>query len=732
MLPAAALWLGVTLALGASTTGYDLAPLGPEAAPMVRAWEALSSGDAAARRQALRAVEEWGRGAGSDADAHARAIAIWLGARLAHAQGDPSRLEPAIGILGESSLADPLRLELAEHLRAKGKRAEASRRLLEVSPSSPLFPTALARAVAIGLDRQSWPRLQAVLERSMRGTDRLAVILAAARLQPAKEAARQRLLELWWADPDSELGVDAFAAIRRQLPRALHLSLRVAHIAFDARKHGAQSAGRELARLRPRSGQDRDALAFGRAVLASVDPAQRERALDKIDALRVRLGRGAFAPFFEFGRARVLERLDRPQDAIAALQALTRSHPEHFLAARAHLEAALLLHERGESERARALYVELADRAHRGPAAREAVWQAGFAAFRSGDPAAALRYLTRLGASYGAELEALGITWEERASYWRGRALIAMGRLEDGRLVLRDLRLRFPAGWYAILAADRLREVGAAATEDTDPTIPARPTLDLGIALVRLGADALALAELEHRWRAGELAGSSRWLLAELYRKQGQPAQAAGVLKQHGVPAVPPSRAPETFGPLYRLAYRAELEQAAQENRLPPALLAGVCHIESRFNPAARSGPGAIGLTQLMPTTAEEVGRLLGIPVSPARLTDPGVNLRLGGRLLAELLALFRDHPALALAGYNAGAGAAKAWWRDKKGLETDVFVELIPYAQARNFVRRVVAVAEIYGTLHGLPGVPLAIPKRLPEDLGPFFEARRTSPPTP
>lgn len=105
---------------------------------------------------------------------------------------------------------------------------------------------------------------------------------------------------------------------------------------------------------------------------------------------------------------------------------------------------------------------------------------------------------------------------------------------------------------------------------------------------------------------------------------------------------------------------------------LPPGLVIGVMRTESGFNPAAVSARGAIGLMQLMPATALELG------VDPH---DPQQNTEGGVKYLRNLLARYEDRPdqvLLALAAYNAGAGAVEKF----KGVP--------PYRETREYILKV------------------------------------------
>jgi soluble lytic murein transglycosylase-like protein len=96
--------------------------------------------------------------------------------------------------------------------------------------------------------------------------------------------------------------------------------------------------------------------------------------------------------------------------------------------------------------------------------------------------------------------------------------------------------------------------------------------------------------------------------------------------------------------------WRAAFRAAADDARLPVSLLAAVAHVESRFQPGARSAKGAVGLLQLMPQTAA------ALRVDPAR---PEANILGGARFLRAMLDRFGSSD-LALAAYNAGPAAVE------------------------------------------------------------------------
>lgn len=119
-----------------------------------------------------------------------------------------------------------------------------------------------------------------------------------------------------------------------------------------------------------------------------------------------------------------------------------------------------------------------------------------------------------------------------------------------------------------------------------------------------------------------------------------------------------------------RARYAPIFAEAAALYRLPVAFLHAVAHVESSFDPTALSGDGAMGLMQLMPFTAREMG------ITDAR--DPRQNIFGGARFLRLLANQWRGNLVLTIAAYNAGSGAVRKY----RGIP--------PFAETQRYVRRV------------------------------------------
>jgi soluble lytic murein transglycosylase len=156
------------------------------------------------------------------------------------------------------------------------------------------------------------------------------------------------------------------------------------------------------------------------------------------------------------------------------------------------------------------------------------------------------------------------------------------------------------------------------------------------------------------------------------------------------------------------------VEQWARASSIDPNLLQALMREESRFNPSARSTTGALGLTQLMPRTAQEValGLKLG-RVDPRMLHRPTLNIRLGAAYLAELLSEFEGSMVRAVAAYNAGPVAVWRWVRARPDEEVDEWVETIPISETRDYVKRVLGSYGAYRLVYGGAAAPLDGPTR-------------------
>ena len=158
----------------------------------------------------------------------------------------------------------------------------------------------------------------------------------------------------------------------------------------------------------------------------------------------------------------------------------------------------------------------------------------------------------------------------------------------------------------------------------------------------------------------------------------------------------------------YPQPFKEMVERYAGEADLAPEILYALIRTESYFKPDIVSSSGAVGLVQLMSATAEEMAGRIARAGPDYRaggldLKDPEVSIHIGSYYLSYLNAQMGS-PLLALLAYNGGMGRVRTWLaadRRQGGLPEDLFLETIEYTETRDYGRKVLAAAAIYGYLY-------------------------------
>jgi soluble lytic murein transglycosylase len=140
----------------------------------------------------------------------------------------------------------------------------------------------------------------------------------------------------------------------------------------------------------------------------------------------------------------------------------------------------------------------------------------------------------------------------------------------------------------------------------------------------------------------------------------------------------------------YPMAFWDDVEKASKKHDIDPMIALSVMREESRFDPDARSVAGARGLMQLMPHTAYRLDKSVRLGISKdSQINDARNNIHLGVYYLKSLFKEFKSLPYV-LAAYNAGEVIVKKWEQQSNHKAADEFIEDIPYAETRNYVKKV------------------------------------------
>ncbi|MEO3429762.1 lytic transglycosylase domain-containing protein [Pelagibius sp. CAU 1746] len=326
-----------------------------------------------------------------------------------------------------------------------------------------------------------------------------------------------------------------------------------------------------------------------------------------------------------------------------------------------------------------------------GAAFAEGEWLGGWMALRYlKKPAVAYEHFIRLHDGVSSEIS------KSRGAFWAGEAASELGRTQDA-MQWYGKAAAYPATFYGQLASQRMgverQPVLAALTAMPAPRRAAFEASELVAAIRLLGElDQPRLQNLFFaRLRQDAKDEFDHRLIIELaneVERQDLAIRTAKTARRNG-------------HDLHLLLYP---KRALPVGPAPEAaLVLAVMRQESEFYPKARSPVGALGLMQLMPATARQTARGLGIPFNRDRLTsDPDYNLRLGQAFLKELLEQFDGSYILALAAYNAGPARAERWikeYGDPRDPKVDAinWIERIPFSETRNYVQRILESLVVY-----------------------------------
>lgn len=165
----------------------------------------------------------------------------------------------------------------------------------------------------------------------------------------------------------------------------------------------------------------------------------------------------------------------------------------------------------------------------------------------------------------------------------------------------------------------------------------------------------------------------------------------------------------------FPVAYQDSVSEQAGKTGLESEWILSLIRQESAFAPDARSPAGALGVMQLMPGTARQVSRQLGIPYRWHSLLDPAHNIQLGSHYLAGLYDEFGHNAVVATAAYNAGPHRARRWLPEDSPMRSDVWIETIPFRETRNYVKNVLTYKAIYREHLGLDARLSSLPALIP-----------------
>jgi soluble lytic murein transglycosylase len=162
----------------------------------------------------------------------------------------------------------------------------------------------------------------------------------------------------------------------------------------------------------------------------------------------------------------------------------------------------------------------------------------------------------------------------------------------------------------------------------------------------------------------------------------------------------------------FPMPYQSAVVARSQAIGLDPAYVYGLIRQESRFIMDARSGVGASGLMQVMPATARWTAKKIGLNgFTPAQLNERDTNITIGTAYLKLALDDFAGSMPMAAAAYNAGPSRPRNW-RNGPVLDAAIWAENVPFAETRDYVKKVLSNTTNYAAV--LTGQPQSLKSRL------------------
>ena len=289
-----------------------------------------------------------------------------------------------------------------------------------------------------------------------------------------------------------------------------------------------------------------------------------------------------------------------------------------------------------------------------------------------------------------------------KGMYWAGRAAEAQGRMVQAQSYF-GKAAAYPELFYGQLSLEQLGR----------PLPPPRPAT--AIAITPADRTAFYAKDLVQAVRLlGQLGSRDDQTdfiraLSEQAASDKERAMPAELATQIGRPdlAVWLARDARNDGSAFyvRASYPEVRIPAAQNGYW--SLAHGIIRQESSFDRAAVSHANARGMMQLMPATAQETSRKMGLSYDlPRLINDPQYNIMLGSHYFAGLMDYWGGYAPLAIASYNAGMGNVRKWVAangDPRTPSVDVvrWIEQIPFSETRGYVQRVLENAVVYDALN-------------------------------
>lgn len=405
-----------------------------------------------------------------------------------------------------------------------------------------------------------------------------------------------------------------------------------------------------------------------------------------------------------FHGARALSRADQDDEAIVWYGKVVEKYPRTAWAQEAAFLAGWLQFNRGRYREAiKPLEASLA-KYPRSKWVDDGHWFLGMSHYLLGEWDAARTQLAAL-AKFSGSLEG------GKGTYWLARIEERLKKRDAAIAGYRATVTAHPFSWYALLARSRLSalgiKIGPFGVDNPKPRGPKlAANVDESLAkdeliaradeltAAGLGVDAGdELARNERAFLKRHDRGAAFAMLLDRYRKASnfnRPWMLAVSYSGSALNGPPEEDALRWWENAYPRAYRDLVEKYQDLGKNPDGYLYSIMRKESGFNPHILSYADAQGLLQMIPATTIRVAKVLGIPYDPGKLYEPAYNVQTASWYIGHLLQKFKGQIPFGAGSFNSGPRPVMRWLDQYGDREIDEAVELVPYTQTREYMKKV------------------------------------------
>lgn len=472
------------------------------------------------------------------------------------------------------------------------------------------------------------------------------------------------------------------------------------------------------------------------------------------------------------------------QTAVGAYEKANALSPHSRRGREALFQAAFLSYQFQDYDGAVKKFTELVTHYPRSGLARDAKWHLAWLQYLRGDFDGALKKMADVRSANMRSRRFRGSTSDQRLLYWMAMSQLRLNKFVEAKAGFDGIVHDFPNTYYALAAQARLvqlnkdtkiaRQTASAAAKPTDAAKPAATASDdeednesedeiTNSADDTDSDDKDASADTEpldssefkepalkaHLEAARELTAFdftdlARYELYEVERRTANPTYLKLLISAYEAigsyhrsasiselsfaaerQRLGVDGAKQLWISAYPQAFKKWVEKAAAQQGIPEEWVWGIMRAESLYRTDVISPVGAKGLMQLMPQTARNLAKLADQKsFKVENLGDPATNIALGTQYLARLGRQFHGNLSLVAAAYNAGPHRVQGWLVSFGHLETDEFIEHIPFVETRNYVKKVLLNNSSYRMIYAKDQTPfkwlaeplgVAIPSKIP-----------------